>query len=361
MPGRQRLTSAAAQVCLEVGQPFNPFRLFNGIFIPDALVRARQVSPGAKITYGRLTRYAGENGECYPAVATLASEFGMSERQTQRYLRELETARLIRRLPRVSESGQTSNAFVFLWHSIFADVATPNMTPPGVTDLSPEGVTQVSPKESQFEENQTEEKTTNKRIPGYASQKPRSAASSSVISEQEPESEPPKADGELLLISAANPSLTHLAWTQEELATVRQFITEFWGREPEEGFETSVMLKARGASAKAVCDVLRQKWANKKLRPGGPIAPRSQNWFLTIIENELMPGRLPEPAAPSRPEQEIADAEILERGIQTIELPDAPRSIVESVKCKECEGGALVQYMDGTIEGCGCRQRAAGA
>jgi hypothetical protein len=33
---------------LQVGQPFNPFRLFTGIFIPEALVRSSLVSPGAK-------------------------------------------------------------------------------------------------------------------------------------------------------------------------------------------------------------------------------------------------------------------------------------------------------------------------
>jgi hypothetical protein len=51
---RQRSTSAAGYVSLEVGDPFNPFRLFNGIFIPEALVRESGISVGAKVTYGRL-------------------------------------------------------------------------------------------------------------------------------------------------------------------------------------------------------------------------------------------------------------------------------------------------------------------
>src|ERR1022692_92146 len=55
---------------LEVGQPFNPFGLFTGIFIPDALVRSTIISPGAKLVYGRLARYAGQDGRCYPAVET---------------------------------------------------------------------------------------------------------------------------------------------------------------------------------------------------------------------------------------------------------------------------------------------------
>ena len=44
---------------LQIGEPFNPFRFFNGIFVPEALVRTKLVSAGAKLAYGRLVRYAG--------------------------------------------------------------------------------------------------------------------------------------------------------------------------------------------------------------------------------------------------------------------------------------------------------------
>src|SRR5258706_97181 len=81
----------------------------------------------------------------------LAREIGASVRQTQRYLTELERNRLLRREARLSESGQTSNAYVFLWHPIFEHAVT-NMTPEGVTDLTPEGVTDPSPKDSQIED-----------------------------------------------------------------------------------------------------------------------------------------------------------------------------------------------------------------
>jgi hypothetical protein len=60
---RQRLTGAARKVSLQVGQPFNPIKLFTGIFIPDALVKAKGISLGAKMTYARLTRYAGRRRE----------------------------------------------------------------------------------------------------------------------------------------------------------------------------------------------------------------------------------------------------------------------------------------------------------
>jgi len=91
---------------LMVGQPFNPYRLFTGIFIPEALVRSKLVSPGAKMAYGRLARYAGKDGRCFPAVSNLALEIGIGARQAQKYLAELEKAKLIRRRIRFSDRAQ---------------------------------------------------------------------------------------------------------------------------------------------------------------------------------------------------------------------------------------------------------------
>jgi hypothetical protein len=179
---------------------------------------------------------------------------------------------------------------------------------------------------------------------------------------QESENQIPKADLELCSFTEPRPSKDNPVegWTPQELAAVRSRIVLHWGREPEKGFEVSVMLRARGASAKAVCQLLDGKFANKKLRVGGRWAPKSQNWFLTVIENEFNPGHLPEPAAsPSNEEQQI-DQQTLNRGIEAIELADAARSIVESVNCNHCGRAALVEYTDGTVEGCGCRQKAPG-
>ena len=51
---------------MNIGQPFYPFRLFTGIFIREELVRAKGISSGTKLAYGRLARYAGQDGRCYP-------------------------------------------------------------------------------------------------------------------------------------------------------------------------------------------------------------------------------------------------------------------------------------------------------
>jgi hypothetical protein len=114
--------------------------MFTGLFIPEGLARSSIVSPGAKLAWGRLTRYASEDGRCFPAVKVLVAEIGVRERQAQNYLGELETARLIRRLSRFHGRAQASNAYEFLWHAVFS-----------------EGVQDIAPKESQDKESQDKE------------------------------------------------------------------------------------------------------------------------------------------------------------------------------------------------------------
>src|SRR5882672_8038799 len=78
-----------------LGQRFNPFKRFTGAFIPEPICKYRGLSQGAKVIYGRLCRYAGENGDAYPAIPTLADETGMSETQARGYVKELETKKFI--------------------------------------------------------------------------------------------------------------------------------------------------------------------------------------------------------------------------------------------------------------------------
>jgi hypothetical protein len=113
---RKRRTSKSPAPQPRVGQPFNPYKLFTGIFIPEALVRFRGLSCGAKVAYGRLARYAGENGECWPAIPTLAAEMGIGPTQTRTYVHELRDQRFMAIEPRPGTSG----VYTFLWHEAFA-------------------------------------------------------------------------------------------------------------------------------------------------------------------------------------------------------------------------------------------------
>jgi Helix-turn-helix domain len=141
---------------LQRGDVFNPYKMFNGIFIPEGLVRTPLVSAGSKVAWGRLARYSGINGVCHPAVPTLADEIGVSVRQAQRYLAELTRFPLIQRLNRFADGAQMTNSFVFLWHELFEDRVT-DSSGEGTSDPSPRGVTDTSPKESHSEESHSED------------------------------------------------------------------------------------------------------------------------------------------------------------------------------------------------------------
>jgi hypothetical protein len=74
---------------MKVGQRFKPYRMFTGIFIPDAIARCRQLSPGAKLASGRLVRYEGERREAFPSLGTLADEMGVGRSSAALYQRRL--------------------------------------------------------------------------------------------------------------------------------------------------------------------------------------------------------------------------------------------------------------------------------
>jgi hypothetical protein len=82
--------SSNPKAVLVPGQPFIPYKRFLVHCLPEPLSRSRIVSAGAKLCYAALTRYAGQDGRCFPRQQLLAAELGVTERQVRRYLRELE-------------------------------------------------------------------------------------------------------------------------------------------------------------------------------------------------------------------------------------------------------------------------------
>jgi len=105
------------------GEIYNPWRTFCGSFIPNAILRCRELSSTAKLTFGRLSQYAGEDGEAYPSYHTLGQEIGVERRQVIRAVRELEKFGLIKPVTRHREDGGlTPNSYVFLWHAILSGI-----------------------------------------------------------------------------------------------------------------------------------------------------------------------------------------------------------------------------------------------
>jgi DNA-binding transcriptional MocR family regulator len=101
---------------MKVGEPYNPYNLFVGVFIPNAICRYKHLSQGAKICFGRLKQYAGENGEAWPSMQTLSEELGISRRQAVNYLKELKENGFIDTI-----RTPTTDKFIFLWHSILEE------------------------------------------------------------------------------------------------------------------------------------------------------------------------------------------------------------------------------------------------
>ncbi|GBD22997.1 hypothetical protein HRbin29_00647 [bacterium HR29] len=60
-----------------------------------AILDAPDLTANQRLVLVALLRFADERGECFPAVATLASRTGLSERTVQRTLRELEKLGLV--------------------------------------------------------------------------------------------------------------------------------------------------------------------------------------------------------------------------------------------------------------------------
>lgn len=73
----------------------NPYNLFVGAFTPNWLLRRKEISQGAKLVYARLMQYGAKSGKIFPKRQLLAEEVGVSPRQLDRYLSELESLNLI--------------------------------------------------------------------------------------------------------------------------------------------------------------------------------------------------------------------------------------------------------------------------
>ena len=60
--------------------------------VPNHILDNGKLSPGAKLTYAMLLKYAWQNDYCFPGQETLAKDMGVSDRSVRTYLQELEKA-----------------------------------------------------------------------------------------------------------------------------------------------------------------------------------------------------------------------------------------------------------------------------
>src|SRR5258708_5908651 len=60
--------------------------------VPNHLLVSTKISPGAKLAYTMLLKYAWEKDFCFPGQDTLAKDMGSGVRSVIRYMQELEKA-----------------------------------------------------------------------------------------------------------------------------------------------------------------------------------------------------------------------------------------------------------------------------
>jgi hypothetical protein len=83
---------------------------------PNAILRASDLSWGAKGVYGLLLSYAWGEGRSFPGQEKLAADGGCSLPSIRSYLKELESAALLR----IKRRGQgKTNEYILLDHPMF--------------------------------------------------------------------------------------------------------------------------------------------------------------------------------------------------------------------------------------------------
>jgi len=121
-----------------------------------------QLSPAARCLLRSLIDYLGESEVCWPSVATLASECGLSNRHVRRILRELELTGWILSSPRRrADGGQTSSLISWRRGAPAGDGAiVPAVSPPpdtGVRPIEDSGNTHKQHAECVLHENSSEQ------------------------------------------------------------------------------------------------------------------------------------------------------------------------------------------------------------
>ena len=63
--------------------------------VPNLVLESKKISPGAKLTYAMLLKYAWQNDYCFPGQERLAEDMGVGKRSVVTYIRELEDQKFI--------------------------------------------------------------------------------------------------------------------------------------------------------------------------------------------------------------------------------------------------------------------------
>jgi len=219
-----------------------------------------------------LLRFAGRDGTCFPSMRTLGAKLGISARQARAYVAALERAKLIRRIKRYDESGQTSNGFEFLWHALLTvSVKDTSGGPRNDTSALPRNGS--SAEESQIEESHSEETNTD------LDYLPRNRKNSDSTS------------GE-----GGSPVCKQYPLVRERLAQYMQLPGEEKDY-PSDRIVVDVMDGAGTHDEREVVEALDYLYYERRLKPFTKRGPRSFAWFKTVLQDHFAKKRAREAAA----------------------------------------------------------------
>jgi hypothetical protein len=121
------------------GEDFNPYKVFNGVFIPNCIVEATDIPPSAKLLYGLLSSYAGQNGKCYPPQSELAEKLNLKEDTIKRILYLLSDTGYIKIInpEGIDRLRHYNNSYKFLWKDNFEGSLKTNKSDSQKDEASP--------------------------------------------------------------------------------------------------------------------------------------------------------------------------------------------------------------------------------
>ncbi|MEA2018081.1 MAG: hypothetical protein U9N59_06500 [Campylobacterota bacterium] len=90
---------------------FNPYQQFHGLFIPNFLLRRRELSSDAKLLYTQMVLMMAENKELHVSFDFISDEIGISQHLLKSAYEELEKYKLIETT--TYSSGEKSCKFIF--------------------------------------------------------------------------------------------------------------------------------------------------------------------------------------------------------------------------------------------------------
>ncbi len=59
--------------------------------VPNHLLESNKLTPGAKLSYAMLLKYAWQDNFCFPGQQRLAKDMGVSRQSVNNYIKELQT------------------------------------------------------------------------------------------------------------------------------------------------------------------------------------------------------------------------------------------------------------------------------